>query len=115
AEPRSADLLVGDEIVRNRFGDVGRNAEADVLRDGAAHDSRVDADDLAFQVEERASGVALVDGGVCLNEVDIVVDIIYGAAYGGDDAEGDCVIVVQRAADGNGEFAGAKFRGRTHG
>ena len=49
------------------FGHVGRDGEADAL--GEVDDGRIDADDIAAQIEQRAAGVAGVDGGVRLNKI----------------------------------------------
>ena len=67
-----AEVAAGDlallELRQEALGGVDRRGEADALR-AAAADGGVDADDLAVDVEQRAAGVAEVDGGVGLDEV----------------------------------------------
>jgi hypothetical protein len=52
----------GDELIGDRFGGVDRDCKADALclhaGLGLASDERVDADDLALEVRQRAAGVA---------------------------------------------------------
>ena len=58
------------QVVHDVLGHVGRDREADA--DVAArlrNDLRVDADQLSLGVDERAAGVAMVDGRVGLQEV----------------------------------------------
>src|SRR5439155_26793866 len=57
AETRARDLAVGAELVHHMTRHVRRNREADP--DVAVrwrHDLRVDADELALRVHERATG-----------------------------------------------------------
>ncbi len=64
------------------LGQVGRDREADADRAaGRRVDGGVDADDLAVHVEQRAAGVAPVDGGVGLDEV-VVRSLVDVAAAG---------------------------------
>ena len=58
--------LAGLQLLDDRLGVVDRDREADVL--GIVDDRRVDADDLAVGVDQRAAGVAGVDGGVGLDQ-----------------------------------------------
>src|SRR5581483_11296071 len=59
--------LAGLQLVDDRHGLVDGQGEADVL--GVAGHGGVDPDDLALGVEQRAAGVARVDGGVGLEDM----------------------------------------------
>ena len=88
---------------------VGRNREADA--DVAARgrqDLRVDADQLAARVDQRAAGVALVDRRVGLDEVlEAAVADAGRAALRADDAHGDGLADAERIADGEHDVADA--------
>ena len=64
---------MGDELLHDAADQIDGNCEPEplghVLIAGRADDGRVDADELAVCVDERAAGVAGVDGRVRLNEV----------------------------------------------
>src|SRR5262249_52401031 len=65
ADPAEPDQVVGDPPRPAR-----ENGEADPLIAAAQRlDRGVDADDPALEVDERAAGVARVDGGVGLDQV----------------------------------------------
>ncbi len=114
ADGAANDLMFGpDEHVVDIGDDVGRHGEADALRaHGLGIDSGVHADDLAGHVDERAAGVAGVDGGIGLDEAlelrlrDAVgAGFIDAAVFGGDDAGGDRLRQRERAADGENPVA----------
>src|SRR5947209_8218603 len=65
----AAHLAVGDQVAHHAPRAVDGNGKPDALR--LAVDRRVDADELAADVEERATGVARVDRGVGLDEVGV--------------------------------------------
>ena len=56
-----------DGLLHDGLGDVDGDGEADALT--TLGDRRVDADDIARGVDQRAAGVARVDGRVRLDEV----------------------------------------------
>ena len=70
ADGAANDLMFRpDEHVVDIGDDVGRHGEADALgAHGLGVDGGVHADDLAVHVDERAAGVAGIDGGVGLDE-----------------------------------------------
>src|SRR5690606_8109375 len=71
AQVAAPDIAIGDQTLRNaaRDGRRDREAQPDAAPRGArGADGRVDADDLALQVDQRAAGVARVDRGVGLDE-----------------------------------------------
>ena len=97
--PASAWSMIG------RAMSIGMAKPMPLLFDG---DRRVDADDVAAGVEQRAARVARVDGGVGLDEVRqrLVVVGRDRAALGRHDAARDRVRVrAERAADGDDELA----------
>ena len=52
---------------------AARNRKADaVVAAGSGSDRRIDADDLALEVQERSTGIARVDRGVRLNEILVI-------------------------------------------
>src|SRR5262249_56745153 len=86
AQVAAADDALAQQLLHDVAGEVGGDGHADALPAArAALDGRVDADDLAFQVDQRAARVAGVDGGVGLEEVLVHVDA-KAAALGADDA-----------------------------
>src|SRR5262249_4990029 len=67
AEVAALDGAVADQVTDRAARPVGGNREADPLR--AAVDRRVDADQLALDVQQRSPRVARVDRSVGLDEV----------------------------------------------
>src|SRR5205814_7864846 len=65
AEPRADHTPGLPQVAQNRLRAVDRHREADRLR--LLGDERVDADDVAAAVHERAARVARVDRGVGLD------------------------------------------------
>src|SRR5262249_42443685 len=64
----------------------------------------VDADESAFSVYQRATGVAGIDGGVGLDEV-FVVQSESGTSSGADEAHRDGLANVERVTYGQDEIA----------
>jgi hypothetical protein len=70
ADPAAANLPELPQLGDNRDRDLGGNRETDADRPaGWRHDGRVDADDLAGNVEERSAGIAAIYGRVRLDVV----------------------------------------------
>ena len=69
----------------------------------AREDGRVDADQLALHVDERAAGVAGVDGRIGLDEELVVADAHPGAGECRDDAAGHRLAHAEGIADGEHE------------
>ena len=93
----------GDDVLHG----VRRDGEADAL-DAVGDDlGTVDADDLAVHVDERAAGVARVDGGVGLHELDACVTVAERAVEGADDAARHAALELKahRVADGDDGLA----------
>ena len=70
AEPAAPRLAELPQLIDDLHGAVRGHGKADADRAaGRRDDGGVHADDLAVHVEQRAAGIALVDGGVGLQEV----------------------------------------------
>ena len=87
------------------LGDLPRqvdgNGEADIHGNRRIENGGVDADDLALEIEERSAGIALVDGGVGLDEILVLGDATtQHAVLGAHDAHGHGLSESQRIADG---------------
>ena len=111
--------LAVDDLVGNVLGVVNRNGKAHA-RAGAriALDKRVDTHQLTVVVDERAAGVARVDGGIGLNHVGID-GIAAGGAHGRGaiqrrhNARGDGLLVAERRADRHDPLAHVELGGIT--
>src|SRR5579872_4237311 len=111
-----ADIAAGDatgllKLRYDRLDQVRRDGEADA--DGAAarrEDRGVHANDLAVLGEQRATGVALVNRRVNLDEL-VVRTIADVATLSGDDARRDTTAKAERIAHGNHPLAGLDLFG----
>ena len=109
--------LAADDLVGNVLGVVNGNSKAHA-RAGArvALDERVDAHQLTVVVDERAAGVARVDGGIGLNHVGID-GVTAGRAHGRGtierrhDTRGDRLLVAERRADRHNPLANVELGG----
>ena len=105
----------GDELVADRFGRDAGDRKADALHGhlgvGVDHLHVRDADDLAVHIEQRTAGVALIDGGVGLDQRHGVAVGADAAVDGGDDTVGHGAAqgVHQRVADGDDAVAHAQL------
>src|SRR5581483_4372960 len=89
-----------DELVHHAVGHVHRNCEADAdVAAAAGEDGRVDADQLASQIDESAAGVAWIDRRIGLNEVLVPVGIDARAGQAADDSGGDRMLQAEGVAD----------------
>ena len=111
--------LAVDDLVGNVLGVVNGNSKANT-RAGAriALDERVDTHKLAVVVDERATGVARVDGSIGLDHVG-VDSVSAGRAHGRgaiqrrNDTRGDRLLVAKRRADRHNPLAHVKLGGVT--
>ncbi len=108
ADGAPPQLAVAEQGRQELFYHVDRDREADAVGVGAH--GRVDPHDLAAGVEERAAGVAGVDAGVGLEEVEIsawiqAFYVVAGATLGREDAGGHGVGEAERVADGHDPVA----------
>src|ERR1700690_37102 len=110
AEERMLHDPLRDQLRRDALDGVDRDGEADAdVAVAAARglDLRVDADHLAAAVEERAAGVAVVEGGVRLDDV---VDRRAVRRHDlplerADDARRDRPVLAERVADRHDRIA----------
>ena len=108
-----AELL---ELVGDAADHVDRNREADAdVAAGAREDGRGEADQFAPQVDQRAAGIAGIDGGIGLDEVLEAVLIETAAAETADDAGGHRIAQPEGIADGDDKVADFQFRGIAQG
>ena len=109
AQVAADHAAVGDELLHHAADEVDGNREAEafghVLIAGRADDGRVDADELAARVDERAARVAGVDRGVRLDEVLERRDAELTAARRADDAHRHGLTQAQRVADREDDLA----------
>src|SRR5205823_4284793 len=120
AELPAPHLALVDELLGDRARHVRGDGEA--YADVAARRRkylRVDADEVARRVDERAAGVALVDGRVRLQEVfEAAVTQARVPTLRADDAGGDGLPDAEGVADGEHDVADANLVGvaeREHG
>ncbi len=105
-----------DDLVGGGLDDLGGDGEARACEGAAAGDDEgVDADQFAMRVDQRAAGVAGVDGGVGLDEV-AGLAAVFGVGVGpikrADDAAGDGELeVAEGAAEGKHGLAGMQLGG----
>ena len=104
-------LAEAAQLLDDRHGDLGGHRKADADRAaGRRHDRGVDADHLAVDVEERAAGIAAVDGGVGLDVV-VVGAGIDVAVERRDDAGRHRAAEAERVADREHPVADAQLLG----
>ena len=90
AEIAALRALAAAQRIDHRLGQLGGNGEADAdLRAGRRDQRRVDADDVAVEVEHRAARIAHVDRGVGLDVAVVGADAGDPAVERRDDAGGD--------------------------
>src|SRR5262249_10956868 len=100
------DLAVGSQRLEDVLGQVAGHGQPDALEAAVARlDGRVDADHLAFQVDQRAAAVARIDGGVGLDEILVHVHRQTTAALGADDAGRHRAAQAERRTDGQNAVA----------
>ena len=81
---------------------VDGNGEADPhAAAGTRIDRRIDADQLAVEIDQRAAGIAGIDGGVGLDEEAVVADSDLRARKRGNYALSDRLADGERVADGD--------------
>ena len=100
-----------EELVDHGADHVRGHGEADAdIAAARRDDGGVDADQLALGVDQRAAGVAGVDGRVGLDEVLVAAARDPAAAERADDARGDGLAEAERVADGEHEVADLELR-----
>ena len=102
AAPRLAELA---ELIDDGDRGVRRHRKADADRAAGRRDDRgVDADDVAVEVEQRAAGIAAIDGGVGLNVIVVRARIDVAVARR-NDAGSHRAAEAERVADRDHPFA----------
>jgi len=100
----TADVMsVGDDVGNNAVGGVDGDGETDAGPGaGGGVDGGVDADESSGGIEERAAGVAGVNGGIDLDDVFDEASGFAGdgAVERGDDAGGESFVEAEGVADG---------------
>ena len=105
AEPAAAKLAELTQRIHHADDGLGGHRKADADRAARGRDDqRVDADDLAVEIEQRAAGIAAVDRGVGL-DVAVIGSGIDVAVARRDDAGGDGAAKAERIADRDHPFA----------
>src|SRR5437867_3573997 len=106
AQPPADDLPDLDAALGDRLGERDRHGEPDAFVTARPGEDRsVDADELPFEVHQRAAGVPRVDGRIGLDEVLIVRDAHIAAPQGADDAHRDGLRKPEGAADRQDDVA----------
>ena len=91
------------------LGEVRGNSEAHTLVTAAtAGDRRIDADDVSVEVDQRATAVARVDGGVRLDEI-LTVGDANSALFCTDDSRRDRAFQPERFTQGQDPLADFNF------
>ena len=86
----TADLAIFHQLRHQLADHIGGNSEADAdIATGRGQNSGIDPNQLTTQVDQRAAGIAGVDGGVGLDEIFIPLNTEATAPQGADDARGN--------------------------
>jgi len=105
AQPGTAHMAFGHELVGDVFCCVDGNGKADAAIDAA--DEGVDAHDASINVAEGAAAVSGIDRSVGLDEFVVIAAEGECAAFGADNARGKGVGQLHGRSDGEGEFTHA--------
>lgn len=99
ADMAARHLAMLAQLLRDLHGDIDRNGKGDThVAPGLAVDLRVDADDIATQVEQRPARIAGIEGDVGLDEGNVAA-VRQQASLGADDADRHAVLEAERRAD----------------
>src|SRR5581483_4457511 len=113
SQVRARELAVLDNLVGNLFRQAAGDGETDAAVQ--ALNESIDADDLAFDVDQRPSAVARVDQRIGLNEILVhghsFERVNHGASLGTDVAKGHAIIEPEGRADGDGKLADLRLAG----
>ena len=108
ADGAAADPAVLNQPAGDKLRRIAANGEADALR--RQDDRRVDADDFADAIDQRASGVAGIERGIGLN--DIVHQTpgfgTHGSTQGADDSGSHRLLKPIGRADGDRDLTDAE-------
>ena len=105
AQVGAVHLAVLLQLSADPLGQVDGDGEADALvAAGVGRNGRVDADDLAVEIHQRAAAVAGIDGRVGLDEI-LAVGDADAASLGADDAGRDGAFQSEGLAEGQHPIA----------
>src|SRR5882762_10717223 len=105
ADAAAAHLALRQQLTLDVQGQIDGDGEGHAhVAAGAAVYLRIDADDLTVDIEQRAAGVARIDGRIGLNERHIV--FIEGTRRRAHHAGGDAVLEAERRTDGHHPLTG---------
>ena len=112
AEVGAGHFTVLQDLVHDVAGQVHGDCKSNALAAfrTVGDDGGVDADQLAAIVDQRAAGVAGIDGRVGLDEVFIGFDAQVGTAGGADDSHGHGLADAKGVADCERVVANLNFR-----
>src|SRR5690349_3729922 len=103
------------DLIHHSAHHVYWNREADAVgAERLRQYGGVDADQFAFGIDERAAGVAEVDGGIGLNEIFEIRDAESAAAGSADDALSHGLAQSERIADREYYIARTQFIRTSH-
>jgi len=89
AQEPAHHVAVVDNLIHYAFGEVHRDSKAYALIAATpGKDRGIDSDELTLCIDERAAGIARIDGRVGLDEVFVVLDTEVRPAGGADDSHG---------------------------
>src|SRR3989339_948091 len=92
-------------LVDDIIGNLGGNGEADAdVAAGAAVDGGIDPDHLTLEIEERAAGIAGIDGCVGLDEA-VIGAVAQGSTLAADNPGGNGLFEAEGVADGHDPVA----------
>ncbi len=109
AQASALHLAVFDQLRHDRRDHVRRNRKPDSdVAAGGRQNRRVDADEFAAQIHERAARITRVDRSIRLNEILVAFDAEAAAAKRADDSRRYGLIEAERITDGNHVVADAQ-------
>ena len=107
SEPAAHHVAVRQDLLHHAAHQIDRNREADALGPavGAVQHRGVDADQIAVRIDQRAAGIAEIDGGIGLDEILEGREPELAAAGGAHDALRHGLAQTVGIADGEHDIA----------
>ena len=111
SEIRAVDLAMIQDLIHHLTGEIDGNCKPDafVAARSVRKDGRIDADEFAAIIHQRAAGIARIDRRVGLNEIFVVLDAQIAAIHGADDSHRDGLPDSKWISDGQGIIAYLDF------
>ena len=106
-KPAAHHVAMRQDLLHDAAHQIDGNREADAFGSsvGAVQHRGVDADQIAVRIDERAAGIAEIDGGIGLDEILESRQPELPAAGGADDALGDGLAQAVGIADREHDIA----------